>query len=94
AGLMLVPVLLGLSAAEATGSGAASFHQASVADASWLTDVAAVMLHSAAMLAVMAAVALLVYDKLGVRILRTAWVNLDVVWAGSLVLAGAFTLFS
>lgn len=94
AGLMLVPVLLGLSAADASDGGRVSFHEAGVADASWLTDAVAVMLHSAAMLAVMAVVALLVYDKLGVRILRTAWVNLDVVWAGSLVVAGAFTLFS
>jgi hypothetical protein len=46
------------------------------------------------MLAVMGAVAVLVYQKLGVAILRRAWVNLDAVWAGALMLAGVLTLFT
>jgi hypothetical protein len=46
------------------------------------------------MVAVMAVVALLVYDKLGVAVLRKAWINLDGVWAGAFVLAGVLTLFT
>ena len=52
----------------------------------------AVFLHVGAMLLVMGLVAVLVYDKLGVRILRKSWVNLDYLWAASFVAAGAITL--
>ena len=37
-------------------------------------------------------VALLVFEKLGVGILRRAWFNLDLIWAGALVATGAVTL--
>jgi hypothetical protein len=33
-----------------------------------------------------------VYRKLGLALLRTAWLNLDWLWAGALVLTGAFVL--
>ena len=52
------------------------------------------MLHVAAMVAVMGVVALLVYDRFGVAVLRKAWINLDGVWAGAFVLAGVLTLFT
>ena len=48
--------------------------------------------HTAAMLATMAAVALLVYQVVGVGFLRRGWVNVDRVWAGALVTAGTVTL--
>jgi hypothetical protein len=35
-----------------------------------------------------------VYELLGVDFLRRAWVNLDRVWAGALVLAGVVTVAS
>jgi hypothetical protein len=44
------------------------------------------------MFAVMAAVAVLVYEKLGVMILKRTWFNLDLLWAGTLVVAGVITL--
>jgi hypothetical protein len=98
AGLMLVPIVLGMSPAEASaggrGGGAASDLASLGAGSSWLRDGAAVAVHTAAMLVVMAAVAVLVYEKLGVGVLRKAWVNLDLVWAGALVAAGVFTLFT
>ena len=31
----------------------------------------------------------LVYRWLGLRVLRSAWINLDAVWGASLVIAGA-----
>jgi len=46
------------------------------------------------MLAVMAAVALLVYEWLGLDVLRRAWINLDRVWAGAVLVAGVATLFT
>ena len=36
--------------------------------------------------------ALLVYEKLGVRVLRKTWVNSDQLWAASFVAAGVITL--
>ena len=42
----------------------------------------------AAMLAIMGAVAVFVYEWVGLSILRTAWINLDLVWTGALVAAG------
>ena len=47
--------------------------------------------HTASMLVVTTLVAICVYEFLGLRILRTAWVNLDRVWAVALVGAGTAT---
>jgi hypothetical protein len=41
----------------------------------------------------MGVVAVLVYEKLGLGVLRRAWVNLDLIWAGALASAGIVTLF-
>lgn len=38
------------------------------------------------------AIALIVYLKIGVRFLRTSWVNLDLVWAAALILTGLISL--
>ena len=46
------------------------------------------------MIAVMAVVAVVVYERVGVAVLRKAWVNLDGVWAGAFVVAGLLTLFT
>ena len=54
--------------------------------------VAAVLLHAASYLLVTAAVALLVFEKLGVGVLRKAWLNVDFVWAAALMGTGAATL--
>jgi hypothetical protein len=51
-----------------------------------------VTVHVAAMLAVMGAVALLVYGRFSTRLLRRIWPNLDGLWAGAFVLTGAFAL--
>ncbi|HKH09698.1 MAG TPA: hypothetical protein VKA73_01020 [Rubrobacter sp.] len=100
AGLMLVPVLLKLS-----GTMQVMEHQAHNAHEHWghgahlfltnpatLTDLAAVGVHTAAMFAVMAAVAVVVYERLGLMILKRTWFNVDLLWAGALVGAGAITL--
>ena len=57
-----------------------------------LPALAAVGLHAAAMLAVAGVVAVVVYQKLGVEVLRRAWVNLDLIWVGALVVAGGLAL--
>jgi hypothetical protein len=40
----------------------------------------------------MAVIAVTVYEKVGLKILRSAWINLDRIWAITLILTGAVTL--
>jgi hypothetical protein len=85
AGLMLFPVLIGdPTHAQAVPSGTDSL----------VADAVAVAVHSITMLVAMGAVAILVYEKLGLGVLRRAWLNLDRVWATAVVAAGAVTLFT
>jgi hypothetical protein len=46
------------------------------------------------MLLTMGVVAILVYEKLGLAVLRRAWVNVDALWAIAVLVAGVFTLFT
>jgi hypothetical protein len=55
-------------------------------------QVVAVGLHSAAMHTVAGVLAVVVYQKLGVEVLRRAWVNLDLIWVGALVVVGGLAL--
>ena len=45
-------------------------------------------MHTAGYLLVTGLIAVIVYERVGLRFLRTAWVNLDLVWAAALVLTG------
>jgi hypothetical protein len=92
AGLMLVPVLLRLSE-PMQGAHGHGDHAASVGAGTVLADLAAVGLHTLAMFAVMGTIAVVVYEKLGVMILKRTWFNIDLLWAGALVAAGVITLF-
>ena len=95
AGLMLVPILLRLS--EPTrgtpDAGEHAAHVAQTSSATVLADLTAVGLHTLAMFAVMGSVAVVVYEKLGLMILKRTWFNVDLLWAGALVAAGVVTLF-
>jgi hypothetical protein len=88
AGLMLVPVLLAGPAPAVEGHGG---HLAA-APAGALAGLAAAGVHTAAMVAVATGCALLVYEVVGVGVLRRAWFNLDRLWAGVLLVAGLVTL--
>jgi hypothetical protein len=44
------------------------------------------------MLLVAGVLAVLVYQKLGVEVLRRAWINLDFIWAGTLIVVGSIAL--
>jgi hypothetical protein len=48
--------------------------------------------HAASYLLVSAALALLVFEKLGVGVLRKAWFNVDLLWATALMGTGVATL--
>jgi hypothetical protein len=93
AGLMVAPLLIGGGATQAAAHDHA-LEAASAGGVELLTGALGLLLHVTAMVAVMAIVALLVYEKLGVAVVRKAWINLDGVWAGAFVLAGVLTLFT
>ena len=45
-----------------------------------------------AMFLVMVVIAVVIYEKVGLAILRRAWINLDQVWAAALISAGVVSL--
>jgi hypothetical protein len=108
AGLMIVPVLTGMRGEGVPAALAGSEHaehmahmpgmeHTATAHASTGGDalgsaVAAVTLHSAAMLAMTGLIAVVVFRKVGVEVLRRAWINLDLLWIGAFVIAGMVTL--
>jgi hypothetical protein len=79
AGLMLVPALIPLCLAGPAGGALSSSLPASLA---------AVVLHTAAMLTVTGAIAVAVYEWIGVAFLRRGWINLDRLWVLALFGAG------
>ena len=88
AGLMVVPVFMGMSM---SGAGEHAHHMpAAMAGAS--AAFFATGVHAVGYLAVTAGVAVLVFEKLGVGILRRAWFNLDLIWSAALVATGTLTL--
>jgi hypothetical protein len=95
AGLMLIPVLLQDADVASAHSAHASHAGHSPPDGGSslpLTEVASVLVHTAAMFVVMGGIALIVYQWLGVKILRRGWFNVDRVWALMLLLAGGWTI--
>ena len=83
AGLMLWPALTPLCVAPGTAT--AGFEPLTSA-------LIGIGVHMAAMLAVSTAVAVAVYEWLGLEILRHAWINVDLIWMLALVVAGGLLL--
>ena len=81
AGLMVLPVVL---------AGPHAHHMA--ASQSTTSGVWATLIHTLGYFTVTAATALLVYQKLGLTMLRRSWFNLDLVWAVALVATGFVAL--
>jgi hypothetical protein len=78
AGLMLAPVFLGLPGPAGDVHPSGGF--------------AILAAHTAAMFLVMGALALAIYETVGLALLRRAWINLDLIWGAVLILAGAVML--
>jgi hypothetical protein len=91
AGFMLLPVLLGSSTEVAHVAHAGSGMDAH-SFATPLAGLIATAAHTMAYLAVTGLVAWVVYKKLGLALLRKAWINLHLIWAVALIVSGAFTL--
>ena len=87
AGLMVLPVVIGLTSAPA---GHHLHVNSSFQDP--LTGLLATLVHTLGYLTLTAAVALLVYQRLGLALLRKAWFNLDLVWAAALIVTSCIAL--
>ena len=83
AGLMVVPIFLGLTVAATHHS----HHHTLPVSTSMTTALLATSLHAAGYLFVTALVSVLVFEKLGLAMLRKTWFNLDLLWG--VVLAGS-----
>jgi len=97
AGLMALPFLLGMASQASTHGPGAQHHAghapmllAGIPEGQpfWLL---ASGVHTFGYLATTGLVAVVVYEWLGLRLLRTAWVNLDLVWSGALVITAILT---
>ena len=96
AGFMLLPIVMKLSqttSASAHGRHLAPCHDAATALTTPWMGATALGVHTASYFAVMALAAWVVYKKLGLALLRTAWFNLDWLWAAALVVAGLVVFF-
>jgi hypothetical protein len=95
AGLMLVPVVLGLSGqAQGGAHGGHHAHRALVdlANGSLGVTFAVSAIHTIMMVQTGGVIAWLVYRYVGVGLLRRAWFNLDLLWAVLLIVVGAVAL--
>ena len=90
AGLMLVPIYLGLCRAADPDRA----HEAAgvLINASFGMAVLVSLIHSLAMIAAGGTSAWLVYRYLGLKFVSRSWFNLDATWAASLILVGALSL--
>ena len=93
AGLMVLPVVLGSSVGVSAHAGHVPASGSGSVNAV-VSGAAAVAVHTAAYLVVTAVAAWVVYEKLGVALLRKAWINLDAIWAAALIVTGAAALFT
>jgi hypothetical protein len=82
AGLMVLPVML---------AGPHAHHHMAAAQGA-TSGACATLIHTLGYFAVTAAAALLVYQKLGLAMLRRSWFNLDLLWALALVVTGLVAL--
>lgn len=87
AGLMVLPFLVG------RGEGDHAGHLLATGGAHLGPSggLAATVVHTGGYLLATGVIAVLVYEKLGLRLLRTAWLNLDLLWAALLIATGVMT---
>jgi hypothetical protein len=76
-------------------SGAVHHHHSIGAATTGIVDpvgVMAALMHTLGYVVVTALLAAVVYEKLGLRVLRRAWINLNVLWAGALIVAAVMSV--
>jgi hypothetical protein len=100
AGFMLLPILLKMSALHAApdpgdSAHAHHLHRLGLSGPSFArpsTASLALLVHTLGYLLVTGLIAFVVYEKLGLDVLRKTWVNLDLIWAVALIATAGFTL--
>jgi hypothetical protein len=102
AGLMVLPFVLGSAAPMPAGAehGHGMSSMASARDAAWASvggvdaiGIVAPLVHTLGYLATTAILASVVYERIGVQVLRRGWINFDLIWGVAMVGAGIFALF-
>lgn len=93
----MLPLLVGKAGSEAMAAHARHGTYAAYASllpVSQLMDASlwATIIHTAGYLTITGLIAVTVYRKLGLRLLRTMWINLDFIWGGALLVTGTLTL--
>jgi hypothetical protein len=94
AGLMLVPVMLGLCSPAPVADSATASGRAALVDlmrSGVATAVAVSIVHTLAMIAAGLAAAWAVYRYLGLRFLTRSWLDVETLWGASLVATGALS---
>ena len=91
AGLMVVPVLLG---GRSVFCGATPLSTYSLLSFSPLTAAAAVGVHTLSLLVIAGLVGWIVYDFVGLAVLRRSWINLDLIWGFGLLGAAVILFFA
>jgi hypothetical protein len=87
AGLMVLPFLLRIT----TVSAHTGHHHVAAGGPDAVTGTVVTTLHMTGYLLVTALVAVVVYERLGLHLLRKLWFNLDLVWAVALIATAAWT---
>jgi hypothetical protein len=86
AGLMVLPMLLGITATSAHAG-----HHPMPGSPDAMAGLAVTFVHLTGYLAVTAIIALVVFERFGLNLLRKMWFNLDLVWAVALIATAALT---
>jgi hypothetical protein len=93
AGFMLLPILLKMSALHAAADvGDSAHHLHMLGFATPWTSPIALLVHTLGYLLVTGLIAYVVYEKVGLEVLRKSWLNLDLIWAVALIATAGFTL--
>ena len=96
---MVVPFLMrvvrpaGVAGGSHAGHAAHSAELASVIPPIPAAGLAVTLVHTAGYLLVTGVIALVVYERLGLRLLGKAWFNVDRLWAGALIATALITPF-
>jgi hypothetical protein len=94
AGLMVLPIVLHAMPSEDEHMHMTQMHLGMTGSNGPWAGIAATLVHTLGYLSVTALIALLVYRKFGLSLLRKGWFNLDLVWAAALIVTGCVALIA
>ena len=91
AGIMMLPFVPGPTHSVIGGGGHAAHLASTGVASSETTALLATLVHTAGYLAVAGTIAWVVYERLGLRFLRSTWINMNIIWAGALIVTAVAT---